>query len=151
MYKRQPEELKQIEDLAKAAIGFDSTRGDMVEVQNISFRQTVEAELLPKSSISERVRSLMTDWSGVLRQAGLLALFLLAYLLLLRPVKKQMVTAFRELPQRVSDAQAQLPGGSAELDGQRALVLKKQLTDKVKAEPVSASRLVQAWLREGGQ
>lgn len=149
--KRTPEELKQIEDLAKAAIGFDSTRGDMVEVQNISFRQTVEAELLPKSSISERVRSLMTDWSGVLRQAGLLALFLLAYLLLLRPVKKQMVTAFRELPQRVSDAQAQLPGGSAELDGQRALVLKKQLTDKVKAEPVSASRLVQAWLREGGQ
>jgi flagellar M-ring protein FliF len=149
--KRTPEELKQIEDLAKAAIGFDSTRGDALSVQNIPFRQTVEAELLPKTTISEKVRTVLMDWSSVLRQAGLVILFLLAYLLLLRPVKKQVVTAFRELPAQVSASQASLQGGSGELDGQNALVLKKQLAEKVKAEPASASRLVQAWLREGGQ
>ena len=149
--KRTPEELKQFEELAKAAIGFDSTRGDIVAVQNISFRRSVEAEVLSKPALSERIRTLLVDWSSVLRQAGLLALFLLAYLLLLRPVKKQVVTAFRELPQQVSAAQGQLQNSGGELDGQRALVLKKQLADKVKAEPVSASRLVQAWLREGGQ
>ena len=35
--KRTPEEMKQIEDLARAAMGFDATRGDMLSVQNISF------------------------------------------------------------------------------------------------------------------
>ena len=33
----RPEEMKQIEDLARAAIGFDATRGDVISVQNVSF------------------------------------------------------------------------------------------------------------------
>jgi hypothetical protein len=37
-------------------------------------------------------------------------------------------------------------GGQAE--GQRANQLKRMLTDKVKAEPAAASRLVESWVRE---
>ena len=150
--KRTPEELKQIEDLAKAAIGFDAARGDVVAVQNISFREAEEAAALAKPGVTEKVRVLLTNWSSVLRYVALLGLFLFAYWLVLRPVKKQVLTTFRELPQQLSAVQkmpAQLP--SPEMDGQRALVLRKQLADKVKAEPGSAGRLVQAWLREGGQ
>jgi hypothetical protein len=33
-------------------------------------------------------------------------------------------------------------------EGQRANQLKKMLTDKVKAEPAAASRLVESWVRE---
>lgn len=148
--KRTPEELKQIEELAKAAVGFDVSRGDVVDVQNISFRQAGEADPLSKPSIAEKVRIVLTNWSSVLRYAALLVLFLFAYVLLLRPVKKQIVTTFKELPAQIQSAQNQLPG-SSEPDGKMTLALKKQLVDKVKAEPVSASRLVQAWLREGGQ
>ena len=35
--KRTPDEMKQIEALAQAAIGFDATRGDVLSVQNVSF------------------------------------------------------------------------------------------------------------------
>ena len=95
---------------------------------------------------------LLTNWSALVRYGAMLLLFLLVYFLVLRPVKKQVVTTFRELPASVAAAQktqSALPEG--DLTGQRALLMKKQLVEKVKAEPASAGRLVQAWLREGGQ
>ena len=36
--KRTPDEMKQIQDVAAAAVGLDSTRGDMIAVQNFSFQ-----------------------------------------------------------------------------------------------------------------
>ena len=41
--KRTPEELKQIEVLASAAIGLDEKRGDTLAVQNLSFQQSPAA------------------------------------------------------------------------------------------------------------
>jgi flagellar M-ring protein FliF len=152
--KRTADEMKQIEALAMAAIGADTGRGDVVAVQNISFRQVDgPAEALSKLPVSERVRVLLTNWSTLVRYAAMFLLFLLVYFLVLRPVKKQVVTTFRELPAHVSASQRAEAAALGEGDNgaQRALTMKKQLVDKVKAEPGSAGRLVQAWLREGGQ
>jgi len=95
-------------------------------------------------------------------------------MLLLRPVKKQVLTALQALPARsaaklISGGEVQAAGDVA---GRRKLepadeildlseqqnnpsmkklsTLKTQLVDKVKAEPAGASQLVQNWLREGG-
>jgi len=158
--KRTPDELKQIEDLARAAIGVDTTRGDILTVQNLSFEQS-PTEAPAKPSKLEKVRVTLNDWSSLVRYAALLLLFLLAYALLLRPMKKQLLTTLRDLPARVASSQkAQVAGiAGAELSAgqdlmalppeqQRALMLKKQLLDKVKAEPVATSQLVQAWIHE---
>ncbi len=150
--KRTAEEMKQIEALAMAAIGADSARGDVVAVQNISFRQPDSYDAPAKQPMAEKVRVVLSNWSMMVRYAVILLLFLLVYFLVLRPVKKQVVSTFKELPANVAasqNVQAALPEG--DLSGQRALLMKKQLVEKVKAEPVSAGRLVQAWLREGGQ
>jgi hypothetical protein len=81
------------------------------------------------------------------------------YFLILRPVKKQAVAAFRELPgrgwRRPRPQRGAEPGGGSaakpsRLGGdQRATQLKKMLTEKVKAEPAAASRLVESWVRGG--
>lgn len=154
--KRTPDELKQIEDLAKAAIGVDATRGDILTVQNLSFDQSpVEAPAKP--TIMQKVRVTLDDWSSLVRYAAIILLFLLAYALLLRPLKKQLLTTFRELPANLS-AKSQ-PAPIAELDPgqdastlpapqQRALTLKKQLLEKVSDEPQAASKLIQAWIHE---
>jgi hypothetical protein len=87
------------------------------------------------------------------------ALFVVVYLLLLNPIKKQAVTAFKELPGKVAQrnppqvlSTAGVPAASEAAapasEGQRANQLKKMLTDKVKAEPAAASRLVESWVRE---
>ena len=153
--KRTPEEMKTIEELAKAAIGVDPQRGDVLAVENLSF-QASPGEQLPPPGKVERWRKLVEPWSWVLRYVGLAALFLVVYGLVLRPVKRQAVAAFRELPGKVSAGLAPAPsegaalavGGSVVNEDQRALHLKRALTDKVKAEPASASRLVQSWMRQ---
>jgi len=154
--KRTPDELKQIEDLAKAAIGIDTTRGDVLTVQNLSFDQTpVEAPAKP--SVMEKVRVTLADWSSLVRYGALILLFLLAYGLLLKPLKKQIMTTLRELPAAVSAkkqvvAGVDLPSGQdlATLppDQQRSISLKKQLLQKVNTEPVATSKLIQAWIHE---
>jgi len=159
--KRTADEMKQIEQLAQAAIGVDSQRGDVLAVENLSFQQA-PAEVLPPPGKTERLRRTMEPWTWALRYVGLAALFLVVYWLVLRPVKKQALSAFRELPGRITgQLAAQTAGaagslntaedrGAAETGGKRASQLRRLLTDKVKAEPEAASRLVQGWIQQEG-
>ena len=62
--KRTPEELKQIETLAAAAIGFDEKRGDTLAVQNLSFQQLPQQSPAPPSKV-ERIRVALNDWSSM--------------------------------------------------------------------------------------
>ena len=159
--KRTAEEIKQIQDLAAAAIGLDTKRGDTLAVQNLSFQHSaLNAPETP--SRMQKLRVTLNDWSSIVRYGALLVLFLLAYVFLLRPIKKHTVAALQQLPQRAAAHEQErlramhLESLPAELRGlpedqRRALGLQKQLVEKAKNEPVATGRLVQAWLREGGQ
>jgi flagellar M-ring protein FliF len=154
--KRTPEEMKTIEQLARAAIGIDSQRGDVLAVENLSF-QELPLEVPAAPGKTELWRQRLEPWTWMLRYVGLAALFVVVYWLVLRPVKKQALAAFRELPEKVkkkTSAQAFPTGpGSSAIEGvsgehgPRAAQLKRMLTDKVKAEPAAASRLVESWVR----
>ena len=163
--KRTADEMKQIEQLAGAAIGLDTQRGDMLSVQNLSFQELPVEKPAPPGKV-EAARKFVIGWLSVLRYVAIFTLFLIVYFLILRPVKKQVLTALRELPAKMTPTKAlgtgaagavaaaetveiELPAGSDQ--ARRAATLKRQLTDKVKAEPAVASRLVQNWIREGGK
>jgi flagellar M-ring protein FliF len=161
--KRTVEEMKEIEQLASAAIGVDAQRGDVLAVENLSF-QELPLETPAPPAKSEHWRRMLEPWSWMLRYLALGMLFLVVYALILRPVKKLAMTAFRELPGKVGQPNPLAPASAvpgaleaavpplAEMtppsDGQRAKELKKMLTDKVKAEPAAASRVVESWVRE---
>lgn len=160
-HKRDPEEMKQIGQLAAAAIGIDTQRGDVISLEDMPFQHAPEEAPRPATRL-EKTRQIFVQWSGLLRYLGILALFLIVYCLVLRPVKRQILTAFKELPQQVMRAgkelsqmpstvgakpiEIELPPGTEQ--SQRATALKKQLSEKIKAEPAGASRLVQTWIRE---
>ncbi len=160
--KRTADEMKQIEQLAQAAIGVDAQRGDVLAVENLSFQQA-PAETISPPTKTEHWRRLVEPWAWALRYAGLAALFLVVYWMILRPVKKQALAAFRELPGRVAGrltpqvagtgGGVQLTPGALTLEsgGNRATQLKRMLSEKVKAEPESASRLVQGWVQQEGR
>ena len=155
--------MKNIEQLAAAAIGLDASRGDVLAVENLTFQQA-PVETPSKPSKLVQVRTVLVQWSSLLRYAGIAALFLVVYLTFLRPIKKQLITAFRELPARIgmmkaSSADAAVLGrdnllganalpGEGTSETQRLSGLKKQLSEKVKSEPTSASRLIQGWMHE---
>jgi flagellar M-ring protein FliF len=151
--KRTPDEMKQIEQLARAAIGVDTQRGDVLAVENLSF-QELPTETLPPPTRTERWRKLIEPWFWTLRYVGLVALFLVVYWLVLRPVKQQALAAFRQLPGRLSAQTAQGTAGSAgAIAGaaggpDRSAQLKRMLVEKAQAEPASVSRLVQTWVQE---
>ena len=169
--KRTPEEMKQIEDLSKAAIGWDGGRGDQISVQNVSFRAP-QIEKIEPPSLPDRVRIVTERWTGLLRYAAVFVLFVLVYFLILNPVKSRVLTAIeaagarapaereRALASEAGAASAELYGGDqATLSGaagaqaqlQRANALKQQIVTRVKTDPASATRPVQGWLRDGVQ
>lgn len=171
--KRTPEEMKQIEALAKAAVGYDEKRGDEFSLQNVTFTLPRVEEPQPPGRM-QKLLTFAERWTGLLRYAALFALFAVVYLLILRPVKTKVMEALERPAQPVlggpaattAGAAAALGGGEGALSGlltevpgggsnevQQAVLLKKELTARVKDDPEAASRLVQTWVREteGGE
>jgi flagellar M-ring protein FliF len=155
--KRTADEMTAIEKLARGAIGVDEQRGDLLAVENLSF-QTAPVEMPAAPGKLDKYRILVRPWLGALRYVGITLLFLIVYALVLRPVKKQAMAAFQQIPSHLTQplsagasgsnlsAGIELPQESNET--RRAGALKKDLADKIKAEPAAASRLVQGWIRE---
>jgi flagellar M-ring protein FliF len=158
--KRTPDEMKQIEELAKAAIGFDVKRGDQFSLQNVTFTVPTIEVPAPPTKI-QKYFTVLQRWTGLLRYVAVFALFAVVYLLVLKPVKKQ-VLAMLEQPifspalagatAAAFDAKgnpvALPPGNAMPADVQEVVALKKQLVTKVKEDPDAASRLIQNWLRK---
>ncbi len=167
--KRTPEEMKEIQDLVAAAIGIDPQRGDKLAVENLSFL-TLPIEAPTPPSITERVAPIVQKWINVVRYGALFLLFALMYLLVLRPIKRQIVTTFQDFPKQLAMAKSLLAqtagaGGArsenleaslqaleeSPTEAKQAAMLKKTLLEKVKKEPGTASRLVQNWMRQEGK
>lgn len=159
--KRTPEEMKQIESLAKAAVGFDAQRGDQFSLENVSF--VVPAVEVPAPP--GKIQKLMTyaeRWTALLRYAGLLVFFAVVYLLLLRPLRQQVLQILQHpgavLPGAAAPAAARampaaLLGGILDSslrlpEVTEAAALKKELIAKVKEDPNSAGRVIETWMRE---
>jgi flagellar M-ring protein FliF len=144
-----------IGDLAQAAIGFNSARGDVISVQNLSFDRPQADDLGPATPF-DAIRKGMSDYSTAIRYSALLMLFVLVYLLMIRPIQKRVLATPLPVhnkiiaPPPIATENAAMLESSANLVQQSA-VLKKQLADFVKAEPESSTTAVRAWLREETQ
>ncbi len=158
--KRSPEELKSIEDIARASVGFDAARGDVLTVQNMSF-ELVPADVPPAPARLEQFRILLNQWSSYVRIAALLLLFAVTYLAVLRPVKKQLIRSLHASQSREAARLAARPAnepgaltGNGEPAGQlpaerpQLIRLKDEISTRIRQEPAGASRLVQGWIKE---
>jgi flagellar M-ring protein FliF len=151
-HRRQPDELKMIGEIAQAAIGFNSDRGDVISVQNLTFDRP-PVDVLEPVSFLDRARKGLNDYSSIIRYMALLALFILVYLLMIRPIQKRVlatpIPALATTPHLppIEPENATMIESQASL-AQRSTVLKKQLAEFVQAEPESSTTAVRAWLRE---
>lgn len=149
-HKRSPEELQRISEIAQAAIGFNSARGDVISVQNLTFDRA-PADDLPPTTLVDKVQKSLDDYSSVIRYAALLVLFLLVYLLMIKPIQKRALATPLPQPPTMAPVRTDPEFGAHEAAAslaQRNVFLKKQLVEFVKAEPASSSTAVRAWLQE---
>lgn len=152
--KRSQDELNRIQELAEAAIGFDAKRGDTISVQNLSFDSGPADGDLPAPNLASQVQKTVSDYSSLLRPLSLLGLFLLAYLLVIRPVQKHALrqgelTAGLQPALAAADVQGLSSQPTEAIDmGRRAAQLKAQSSELAKQNPVDTARAMQAWMRE---
>jgi flagellar M-ring protein FliF len=163
--KRTPEEMKQIDDLARAAIGFDAMRGDVLSVQNVSF-VSGPTEVPSPLPITERIRTVAENWIWLGRYLAIMAMFAVIYVLVLRPVRDQLLSTFQQqvgAPAMAGGAPGVvLPGvagqtaspfdlrqfNQTDSEVDRVVQMKKHLAAKVKNDPLAASQLVRHWVNE---
>ncbi|MDQ2926142.1 MAG: flagellar M-ring protein FliF [Acidobacteriota bacterium] len=152
--KRSPEDLKLITELAQAAIGFSTVRGDLISVQNLTFDHAASVDA-PAVTFVEKARKGFDDYAAFVRYAALFALFALVYMLMIRPIQKRALAApdaalLASLSPARLTADNDAPDSASSL-AQRSLALKKQLTDFIQTEPETSTVAVRAWLREGAK
>jgi flagellar M-ring protein FliF len=157
--KRTPDELKQIGEIAKAAMGFDEKRGDLFSLENISFSQPAP-EVFPVPTKFQRFVTLTERNSGWIRYVAIYAgvlvgIFAVAYLLVLMPIKSKMASILQlqrpdaNAPALTSGVAAELPA-SSEQELSPAAGLRRQLAASVRQDSELTSRLIQNWLNEAG-
>ena len=154
--KRSQAQLKQIQDLAQAVLGMDLQRGDVINVQNMTFDDGRMPDTPPTTLA--KVREGLSDYSTAVRYGAMVILFIVVYALMFRPAQKQVIASMRELAAGKSSAAAALASANDAADAiardelsapdAAGAVLKKQLAELVQAEPITMTRTVQAWLRE---
>ena len=157
---RAPEEMKQLQQLARAAVGFDEKRGDEVVLENVAF--SGNSDTVPAAgfahvteSLTDMLRAQPTLPRAVATGFGILVLGLLV----LRPLTKQtqqLLTAAS--PQALLTVSADSPAGKpaelAKLTPTTGAPLSTQhifdrVTEGIKAEPQSSTRLIGSWIGAG--
>jgi flagellar M-ring protein FliF len=147
--KRSAAELHQLELLASNAIGLDQTRGDLINVQNLEFDRPDDADVVAPT-IFDKARKGISDYSSVVRMGMLLALFALAYVLMIRPLQKKVMVANVELPGHqpiLPEAGVAVPLLAPANEGVRTVLLKESVAEQVKAAPITSARVIQTWVR----
>lgn len=153
---RSAAEMKQLTDLAGAAIGFDAARGDQVSVEELAFDDN-GAPTAP--ALADRMLAMASEGQSLLRYATILAGLLAFYLLVARPALRVLARGASPRPPAARpESQTRVPPApeprelteeqvAAEQRKARAQNVFEQVAETVKREPVQSSRLLESWIR----
>jgi flagellar M-ring protein FliF len=147
---RSQDELKNLTALAQAAVGFDSSRGDVVTVQDLAFEEnrsqpapSVPAQLLSKVEASP----LLVKYLSLL--IGLMAVLAFGVRPALKKAAMELKGTPRELAGTGGAEHLALPKPDAAVPDPghvRAQEIFQQVTSQLKQEPAQTSRLLQSWI-----
>ena len=170
--KRTPEEMKDIQALAAAAIGLSPERGDSLAVEEMPFHE-IQVNTAPPPKGLQKWAPLLKPYSGLARYAGILLIFLMVYMLILKPVIGQVVASLannnHELQMttgqtlQLAEAGAGINGGQAagalgegkhgplgepEQDAYGIRALRETAIMRVEKQPTESSKIIESWIRE---
>lgn len=137
-----PEQLANVTQLVKDAVGFDASRGDSVNVVNASFLEPDEVPVA--SDVPMWQQPLLRDVARLLLGAVVLIVLLL---LVVRPLLKSLVAPVRGGPLQVGATLATAPGGGAAAPA--AIGYEQQLAQArglVTQDPKRVAQVVRSWV-----
>jgi flagellar M-ring protein FliF len=151
---RTPEELTRIETLVRTAVGFDSTRGDVVSVVSVPF--TVPAPPAPEPIIKTTVLTKVREYEKPVLNVLALALAFVIALLALRSLRAPVEAAAEQAAQpqpALAAAPSAAPGGELpRVISERAIpapvAMRERVVASVEEQPEVAARLLKSWMKE---
>lgn len=153
---RSAAEMKQLSDLAAAAVGFDASRGDQISLEEFPFEANPTSATASKA---ERLLLSLSRYSLLLRSATVLLSVVLLLFLVVRPALRSLTAS--SSPRKKSAAAAtpadkQALAGETESPAQhqaaeqrklRAQNVFEQVSEQVKRDPAQSTRLLESWIR----
>ena len=95
--------MQRLEQLARAAVGFDATRGDQVVIENVSFSSNApEANPVGMAKVMDETDGLLHAQPGLLKTVCFAALSLLLVLTVVKPMSRHMMTALSQTLRRTA-------------------------------------------------
>jgi len=168
---RSPDEMKRLEQLARAAVGFDAVRGDEVVIENVSFSSnTPEVSPAGMAKVMDQTETLLHSQPGLLKTLSFSALGLLLVLTVLKPLSRQMMTALNQAPPlaltgrttgqaAAGDGRAAVTRGFGQTPGNSALggftpikrpndtqEMYEHISEQIRREPAQSTRLLESWI-----
>lgn len=137
---RTPEEMKQIEDIVKKAMGYQADRQDEVEVVNVQFSSTAVEEV---GTTTEAPPS-APFWSPYIRYAVGGVLFMLILFFVVRPLIAVVASGASAT---TPTGNQQLPAPVSQVEARIAETPKPQLLDMARSNPESTALVVKQWLK----
>jgi flagellar M-ring protein FliF len=159
---RSVEEMQRLEQLARAAVGFDATRGDQVVIENVSFSSNVpEAAPTGMEKLSEETGAVLHAQPGLVKTLCFSALGLLL-VMVLKPMTRQMMSALSQSAPLALAAGQTATGRAGRAAGAKSLAAPDlggaRLTDtqaiydhisqQIRKEPVQSTRLLESWINQ---
>jgi flagellar M-ring protein FliF len=154
---RSPDELRNLTALVQAAVGFDSTRGDLLTVEDLAFEGN---RAQPPVNLAGQWLSMAENSPVVVKYAALLAGLVVVLAFGVRPALRRARSSPARKEAGAGAAKA-LPGQAAALEQPalpplepsapdpeqlRAQEIYEQVTGHLKQEPAQSSRLLQSWI-----
>jgi len=150
-HSRSNEEVKSLRDLAAAAIGIDTQRGDTLEVQSLSFATDLQTPVAGEGNISKAFR-LATRAMNVIRVTAIGLIFIVFCWLVLRPLAKEVSSGFRAATAALASAHAAGESARNRIQPELHAIadLKATSLQKLVQEPKAAYKVVSGWLKGQG-
>ncbi|OYW35081.1 MAG: flagellar M-ring protein FliF, partial [Brevundimonas sp. 12-68-7] len=171
---RSAEEITQIEDLVKAAMGFDESRGDQVRVTNVRFNRDALVSAGGTDGGDPLFNFTKNDIMRGVELAVLLITGLLLIFFVLRPLMKSAAGGGAGVPALAGAGGGQVPvtslqttvvggpmgqlGGPSEMEqrldiarieGQVKASSVKKVADFVEKHPDESASIIRSWVHEG--
>lgn len=142
---RNAEEMKEIKQMVRSALGISDSRGDLISVVSMPFESGFDPEPMPVPSVIDKVYPFMP----LIKYALLGIAALMAYLLFLRPLLNTMRGASEETSpmKTVEELEAELRGSDTPLLGGPSDPL-AQIRQEVLGGDMMPVQVVKNWLRE---
>jgi len=140
---RPEQEIQNLVQIVKKAVGFSEERGDQIEVINVAFESPVILE--GEDSMTAGVQSFLATWGGFLKPVLFFFLGVMVLWFVVRPIALNLT---KPTAASVVLSQKGLPATVTEYEAQISESPQEQAIKLAADNPASAAQVIRTWIKE---